>query len=293
LSSPAGQRLLSSEGPLRVFRANAVEFPTKVAALTREISGYQADITEAEREMREIDGQLSGYDDVRIRSAQEELSRFNGVLHESQQTLAALQLERATHTANFAQAGERLQKEMAKDTRARELRLRIDFVQRSLTAVKDTKQSIMSGMRSRIEAETKRIFGELAFKKETFADVKIGEDYGISVIHSAGFECLGSMSAAETELLALSFTLALHSVSGFDAPIFIDTPVAKVADQNKVNFGKKLLEVSETKQTVLLFTSSEYTSDLSSFLDEPCSSKVRLELAGDEQQSLIEVIRDA
>ena len=61
------------------------------------------------------------------------------------------------------------------------------------------------------------------------------------------------VSAAERELLALSFTLALHKISGFDSPILIDTPVARVSDD-----PEKTLQISfrskQNKQIILLFT---------------------------------------
>ena len=60
-------------------------------------------------------------------------------------------------------------------------------------------------------------------------------------------------------MLALAFTLSLHKISGFDGPIIIDTPVARVSDENRQNFGVALASVSLQKQTILLFTPSEYS----------------------------------
>jgi DNA sulfur modification protein DndD len=128
------------------------------------------------------------------------------------------------------------------------------------------------------------------WKKATFGDVRIEADYSISLIHSMGYECLGSVSAGERELLALSFTLALHRASGFDSPILIDTPVARISDVNRENFAQVLAEVSTTKQIILLFTPDEYSEEVSRFLDGRASGRYRLKLSSDEIEAKVEVL---
>ena len=98
------------------------------------------------------------------------------------------------------------------------------------------------------------------------------------------------MGAAERELLALSFTLALHKVSGFDSPILIDTPVARVSDQHRENLGKIFLKVSQIKQVILLFTPSEYSKDISSLLDANASNRFNIRLSPDEKEAKVEVL---
>jgi DNA sulfur modification protein DndD len=105
-----------------------------------------------------------------------------------------------------------------------------------------------------------------------------------------GYECLGSISAAERELLALSFTLALHKVSGFDSPILIDTPVARVSDQNRENLGRVFSEVGRNRQIILLFTPAEFSEEISKILDRTASTRRILELSADERETKLEVL---
>jgi DNA sulfur modification protein DndD len=123
----------------------------------------------------------------------------------------------------------------------------------------------------------------LIWKKETFSKVEICEDYSIQLIHSLGYSCLGTVSAGERELLALAFTLALHDTSGFDAPILIDTPVARISDAHREKFGKLLSEIGMNKQIMLLFTPSEYSDEISVPLDKCASSRYQLVLSSDEK----------
>jgi len=105
-----------------------------------------------------------------------------------------------------------------------------------------------------------------------------------------GFSCLGSISAAERELLALSFTLALHKISGFDSPILIDTPVARVSDEHRENLGNIFAEISKNKQLILLFTPAEYSPEISKPIDIKSSNKFHIKLSSDEKEAILEVV---
>lgn len=60
--------------------------------------------------------------------------------------------------------------------------------------------------------------------------------------------------------LALSFVVVLHELSGFQLPLFIDTPLGPLETPNRINTGKLLARYSEGKQIILLVTGDEYLS---------------------------------
>jgi len=82
--------------------------------------------------------------------------------------------------------------------------------------------------------------------------------------------------------LALSFTLALHKVSGFDSLLFIDTPVARVSDQNRVNFAEVLCEVSKDKQIIMTFTPDEYSSEIKNIFEPAATSSATLNTVNED-----------
>jgi DNA sulfur modification protein DndD len=89
--------------------------------------------------------------------------------------------------------------------------------------------------------------------------------------------------------LALAFTLALHEVSGFDAPLVIDTPVARVSDRHRESFAKVLAKVGKSgKQILLLFTPDEYTLSVSKWLDQDAASKHEFVLDSTERVARLE-----
>ena len=87
---------------------------------------------------------------------------------------------------------------------------------------------------------------------------------------------MGSSSAGERVLLALSFTLALQKISKHDSLLYIDTPIGRVDTENRINFIDALIKVSQSKQVILTFTPSEYDYNVSNRLNGQYSTFIDL-----------------
>jgi len=192
--------------------------------------------------------------------------------------------------AKLKKKNERLESALEKENQAKEINKKREFCVKALNIVIKTKNDVMQEIREKIESKTQEQFLDMVWKKETFRSVEIDLNYHIKLIHSLGFECLGTVSAGERALLALAFTLSLHEVSGFDSPILIDTPVARISGKNRENFGKIFSSVSDKKQTILLFTPDEYTKSIGKYLDNKASSRQNINLSIDETVSTLEVL---
>lgn len=159
-----------------------------------------------------------------------------------------------------------------------ELNKKLSFVCRAQVICEAIITEIVQAVQDKMSEETKRIFDELVWKKETYGNIKLTTDYRLKIYHlRTGQSCLKSLSDAEKELLALAFTLSLHEVSGYQNLLFIDTPVGRVSDENRTNFAKVLLEVSKEKQIILAFTPSEFKDEIEEvFRDDVLSNKYKL-----------------
>ncbi len=174
-----------------------------------------------------------------------------------------------------------------KDNKCGEYRAKYSFVSRALAIVESVKKGIIDDIKIQMQNETMSIFDELLWKKDTYGRVELDDNFRLQLYHKrSGQSCLYSCSAAEKELLALSFTIALHNVSGYDNLLFIDTPVGRVSDVNRENFAKVLLEVSQGKQIILAFTPSEYSDEIRSVLSKTVISSYN-RLASDEDVTTI------
>jgi len=171
-----------------------------------------------------------------------------------------------------------LNKALAKDMECAKLRQLIDFATNGRNIIAEVETDMMDEVRSKMEERTTYYFNELIWKKNTYDRIKLDKDFQLDLIHKDGYSCVGTTSAAERALLALSFTLALHEVSGFNSLLFIDTPVARVSDLNRINFANVLCEVSKNKQLIMTFTPDEYSPEIKKIFDQAAKTKVELAL---------------
>ena len=136
-----------------------------------------------------------------------------------------------------------------------------DFAMEAMSIIVSIETEMASDVKSRMEHETMSIFDELIWKKNTYSHVELDHNFRFQLFNNDGKSCFGTCSAAEKELLALAFTIALHKVSGYNNLLFIDTPVGRVSDINRSNFASVLKEISRNKQIILAFTPSEYSDE--------------------------------
>jgi len=156
----------------------------------------------------------------------------------------------------------KLNQELAKEDKSREISKKLTFINKSLEAANFIKDEIMDDLRNEIEEKTKKQFFDLIWKKETYNDVTIDDNYNISVMHQSGMEGIGSLSAGERQVLALSFMAALNNVSGFNVPIFIDTPLGRISKEPKTKIAHNLPNYLKEKQVTLLVIDEEYSPDV-------------------------------
>lgn len=152
---------------------------------------------------------------------------------------------------------------VSKNDACEEIKKYLDFVTSAKIIVATIRDEIVNDVKNRMEKLTMEIFEELIWKKETYGRIELDDNFRLRLFHkSTNLSCLDSCSAAEKELLALAFTIALHTVSEYDNLLFIDTPVGRVSDENRENFAKVLLDISDKKQIILAFTPSEYSDEI-------------------------------
>ena len=153
-----------------------------------------------------------------------------------------------------------------------------EYCKKCRNVLKETRLDLLEESRREMEQETFDAFSRLLWKKDTFSKVEILEDYTFRLLDKYGSQTLGSCSAAERALLALSFTLALQKVSMHDSLLFIDTPIGRVDEDNRLNFVNTLCEIAKSKQVILTFTPTEYDEKVSAALQDQYSSFCKLSL---------------
>jgi len=289
VSSGALRELLAVENSLRMHRERFLRFGHTIREATGEISGLQARMNTIQKRVDEIDLRLSGYDIERIRIWHKELCDYEARADDNNRLIGELREQRKTADKRKEEAETALDEAMRKESVQRSLVSGIHWCERAVAVASAVKNDIMVSTRNDIQKETRERFLEMLWKTETYSDVRIAEDFQIGLIHKLGYECLGSTSSGERELLALAFTLALHRVSGFDSPLLIDTPVARLSGPREA-FASVFARLGQRKQTILLFLPSEYSPDVSMTLDPAAAGRYHLRPSSDETETKLEVL---
>ncbi|MFA0847014.1 MAG: hypothetical protein ACC614_05555, partial [Methanobacterium formicicum] len=181
-------------------------------------------------------------------------------------------------------------KEMQKNAELEKMKNILHFCEKSLSASKKLKEELIEDIRIRIEKTTKEQFLKLNWK-ESFIDVKIDDDYDVTVIRKSGrISDANGLSAGEKLALALSFMAALNEISGFDLPIVIDTPMGRLDKEIKLNIAKVLPKYLENKQITLLVTGEEYSPEFRHKLSDRVGKEYTIEVTQTKYGNKSEVV---
>ena len=213
------------------------------------------------------------------------------MLTDKTENLGVLKNRKSRALVNSVFNEKQLEDELKKQVKMQLVTKKIILCKELLEVIRKSKANLMDSTRKEIGQKTKDIFLELLWKKGDFLDVFIDENYMMILIDLFGSPCLGAISRAEKLLLSLSFTYALHQVSGFNSAFVIDTPVSPTDDLNRENLGKTFANISLDKQLILLFIPTEYSKEISKILDPLASNKFITNFSMDTKDTILEVTK--
>jgi len=285
LSSFISRELLHMKNPLISIHDEIKQFKIKTKEITEEISRYQKELDDINTEISQIDNELGGFDIEKIRMWHQAYQDFEKIYSENHAKLIIFNGEKEGYLNDIENLENEIDNDIKKKKILEQIRCYHDFSKKAYNVLKNTKDTIMDEIRKEVAIETKRIFFDLMWKEKTFEDVTINEDYNISVTHVMGYECLGSISGGEREILALSFTLALHKISGFDSPIIIDRPLTMVSGESREYVAKIFLELALERQIMLLLTPDEFKDVRKFWSNDFCNFK-EIRLVGEREVKL-------
>lgn len=180
-----------------------------------------------------------------------------------------------------------LEKALEADAHRQDLLSRFELCTQALTALDETRTELLSEVRKQIEQKTEEYFLNLIWKKGTYSQVQIDGKYQINVLNVRGLPSLGTLSAGERQVLALAFMAALGTISGFDAPVVIDTPIGRISGEPRQNIAESLPDYLSDTQVTLFMTDTEYTEPVQLRLNSRIGKEYRLQFV--ESRAITEV----
>ncbi len=277
--SELSSMLIRLEGTLNIIQNTYQQFDEVKRKLNDEIRILQKQHERISKGIKQIEESIGSIDQDAIRRLEASRQEWSKKLETLNNDLGRKKYEVEGYQKKVNAEETRLDKELRKDKRSEELVAIRDFCNNALTIAETIKKEIMSEILKDIAKKTKEQFFSLIWKTSDYKDVTIDETYNVSVKHQSGFEGIGTLSAGEGIVLALSFMAAINSVSGFDVPIMIDTPLGRLAGEPREKIAKNLPKYLPGKQVIMLVTDTEYTETVRNLLSKRVGKTYKIEFS--------------
>lgn len=169
----------------------------------------------------------------------------------------------------------------------------VEFVQETLQVLRRIQDRVKEKIRKSIEENTKKHFMEFLREEGVFRDVSIDKNYQVSVVNAQGFNALADLSAGQYLILGYAFVVALRTITGYNAPVIVDTPLGKLDTIHRNKITKQLPELLGNVQIVFLVTSSEYTEDVRENFAPYMMDSAYYEIERDPEKTSARLIQNA
>ena len=215
-------------------------------------------------QLKELNAKIGNTDDEAVRKMHGEKVRLADEISEITRSLGGMEQQEVDQTREYERLRTAYDTELRKEDRYEDLVGELDFCNAALDGLETVGKNLLESVRSQVQERTKAYFMEFLWKKDTYDDVIIDEDYNMSAHHVDGSYVRDGLSAGEKLVLAMSFMAALRKITGFKFPLVIDTPFGRVSGEPRHNIARFLPEFLRDTQVTLLVTDTEYQAQVQS-----------------------------
>jgi DNA sulfur modification protein DndD len=258
----------------------------------KEITSFEEQLAVKSRRLEQIKDELKiGEDKTKIinyERRRDELITHNARIE--QQMKMDLSEEKEARSLLDTKRSE-YEKELGSSEKNKRLKAKLKLVQDTLKTLADTEIIIKDKIREQIQTNTENNFFKLIRKKGAFKKVIINENYEVVVKHESGYNVIDHLSAGEYMILGLSFMSALMTISGFKAPVIIDTPLGKIDDEHRDKITTELPIFLDGTQLILFVTPTEYDAQVKSNLSKFITKGNFYEIVENTKQNESKVVR--
>ncbi len=262
------------------------DFPDKIDKLNEKIDQFKEEYDQKMRRLEYISEDLKGHNIDEIRAYEERRGKLTKVLALNESRLMLVKSEITSLNGSIEAKLDQEKKELSKDKKNTQLRAKLQLVQDALKTLGDTEYIIKSKIRKQVEKSTKENFQTLIRKKTAFKDVLIDDGFNVQITHSYGYNAINDLSAGEYMILGLSFMSALMTISGFHAPVIIDTPLGKIDDEHREYITTDLPRFLSGTQLTLLVTPTEYDASVKENLQHYLLKENCFEITENESKTI-------
>jgi DNA sulfur modification protein DndD len=245
----------------------------------KEVEEIREEIRDAENELEEISAFLESKDipdDIDVNKLESQRKELEKRINQMQDEKGQLKSRIERQEQKVDEKREKWEEEMNKKERRKVLLKKIDFVKEAKEQLIEIKSEILNQVREQTRENLEEYFNSLIWKQEHY-DIDLTNEYEVNITNPSGEKGLGSLSSGERQVLALSFMSSLSQISGFSAPIVIDTPLGRISSEPKKRIAKNIPDYLEGKQVTFLMTDEEYTEEVSMFFGDSVAHEYHLD----------------
>lgn len=283
--------LIRLEGTINRIQSEFEKFDKRRIQYGQSIRDLEIERKKNSKRINQIKETITGTDTEQIMYWENKRQEWDKEREKLDKQIAIKEYQLKDYRKRIANLERVLEKELQKEDRCKQLRITHVFCREALAVAQSIKDEIMIEIKEEIEKKTKEQFFSLIWKSSDYKNVTIDDEYNVSVTHQSGLEGIGTLSAGEGIVLALSFMAALNVVSGFNVPIVIDTPMGRIAGVPRKNIAKKLPQYLPNKQVTMLMTDTEYTDEVKNLLSERVGITHQIEFIETENGGIAKVIQ--
>lgn len=246
----------------------------------RRLHNLKEKINSKDQDLSEVKNKLKGTDipdDVDVGELTSQLEDLEEEKEELIQEIGRQKAKIEDKNNDINSAQDQLDEELRKEDRHSDIVAQKDFAASAVDEMENIKETILSQIRTETEENLNTYFNDLIWKDDEYT-ISLDDDYSVEVQGpDSPDNRIGSLSAGEKQVLALSFMAALSDISGFTAPIVIDTPLGRISSDPKSLIAQNLPDYLEDTQMTFLMTDEEYTDDVQGLMKHRVANEYQLQ----------------
>lgn len=235
-----------------------IDFSDRLIDFKKTIHNLNDERTRISKEILDIENLLSDDDEDRIKNLNNSNLEYNTLIKKNIERKGKLKNMLENWKKELSDIQKEIIKEQEKANTKSDLEESINFCEVTRDEIDKIYEELKEDMHNKLQKLTSEEFEKMHWK-EFYNGVSIDEDYNVTIHKQEGNIVPHDLSKGGQLVLALSFMTALNSLSGFELPIIIDTPLGRLDEPIKENIGSYLPIYTRNKQVTLLVTSSEYS----------------------------------
>lgn len=222
------------------------------------IEKYESRRKEASLDLTNIGNLFSEDDEKEIKDLQETISTLEHLIELNSTNKGKLEQKIENLEEELEEVRKNIKEEESKSDEKTDLESSRDFCKLVYGKVDKIYKELEDEIHSELQELTSEEFGKMHWK-EFYRGVSIDKNYNVTIHKENSDVVPNDLSKGGQLVLALSFMTALNSLSGFELPIIIDTPLGRLDEPIKRKIAENLPIYTRNKQVTLLVTSSEYS----------------------------------